>query len=165
MTLRHATERDLPRIVEIYNASIPTRQSTADTEEITLESRREWFHKHTPDRRPLLVLEVDGEVGAWMSFEEFYGRPAYRHTAELSIYIAPELQGRGMGRQLLHEAERRASQIEVWTLVCYVFMHNEPSMRLLRSFGYQEWGRLPNVAEMDGSEYSLCIMGKRLTTA
>ena len=48
------------------------------------------------------------------------------------------------------------------TLVGYVFAHNTPSMRLLKAFGFQEWGRLPDIAEMDGKEYSLCIMGKRL---
>jgi len=48
------------------------------------------------------------------------------------------------------------------TLVGFVFSHNEPSIRLLRSFGFEEWGKLPNVAEMDGEEYSLSIFGKRI---
>ncbi|WP_198556030.1 MULTISPECIES: GNAT family N-acetyltransferase [Halomonadaceae] len=162
MELRHAEELDLPRIVNIYNAAIPTRSSTADTEPVSVESRLEWFRQHQPESRPLLVYEQDEEVVAWVSFESFYGRPAYRHTAELSIYIAPEHQGKLLGKRLLLAAENMAPKLGLRTLVGYVFAHNTPSIRLLKALGYHEWGRLPDIAEMDGREYSLCIMGKRL---
>ncbi|MCE8051366.1 N-acetyltransferase [Halomonas daqingensis] len=162
MSIRHAVEYDLPRIVEIYNAAIPTRSSTADTETVSVASRKAWFFRHEPDRRPLLVYEREEGVVAWMSFEDFYGRPAYRHTAELSVYIAPEQQGRLLGKRLLQKAEELAPALGLRSLVGYVFAHNTRSMRLLSALGYQEWGRLPDIAEMDGKEYSLCIMGKRL---
>ncbi|MDR5907775.1 N-acetyltransferase family protein [Franzmannia qiaohouensis] len=162
MTIRNALERDLARVVEIYNAAVPTRKSTADTQPVSIESRSEWFHKHDPERRPLLVYEKNDEVVAWMSFEDFYGRPAYRHTAELSIYIAPDHQGQHLGRNLLSEAMSLAPTLGVKALVGYVFSHNLPSLGLLQAFGFQEWGRLPDVAEMDGKEFSLCIMGKRV---
>lgn len=165
MDIRLAEAQDLPRIVEIYNAAVPSRRSTADTETVTPESRSEWFHRHEPERRPLLVGEDQGDIVAWMSFEDFYGRPAYAHTAELSIYIAPDYQGRLLGKRLLRRAEALAPSLGIYTLVGYVFAHNAPSLRLLRASGYQEWGRLPDVARMDGSDFSLCIMGKRLESA
>ncbi len=151
----------MPRIVGIYNAAIPAGQSTADIEPVSVDARRAWFSGHSEQRRPLLVYEIGGQIAAWVSFEDFYGRPAYRYTAELSIYIAPEHQGRRLGRQLLSDALARGPELGIKSLVGYVFAHNEPSMRLLRSFGFQEWGRLPDIAEIGGSEYSLCIMGKR----
>ncbi len=67
--MRLATEADLPTIVSIYNSTIPSRQSTADTVEVTVESRMEWFRQHIPDKRPLLVYEQDGKVVAWVSFQ------------------------------------------------------------------------------------------------
>ena len=161
--MRHATEHDLNAIVRIYNSTVPTRQSTADTKEVSLESKREWFVRHTPDRRPILVHEEDGEVAAWVSFEAFYGRPAYDHTAEISIYLDPRYRGRKLGGRLLAEAMEMAPGLGIKTLVGYIFSHNEPSIRLFRSFGFEEWGRLPNIAEMDGRDYSLSILGKRLT--
>ncbi|MCK2184094.1 GNAT family N-acetyltransferase [Halomonas getboli] len=165
MDIRLAAERDLPRIVEIYNAAIPSRRSTADTEPVTADARREWFHRHQPQRRPLLVGEEAGDVVSWMSFEDFYGRPAYGHTAELSIYVAPDYQGKTVGKTLLLRAESLAPSLDIHTLVGYVFAHNTPSLRLLATCGYQEWGRLPDIARMDGRDYSLCIMGKRLESA
>ena len=96
------TEADLPAIVAIYNAAIPGRSATADTEPVTVESRREWFARHDPARRPLWVAEIDGEVIAWVGLSSFYGgRPAYDATAEVSMYVAPAQQNRGLGRDLL----------------------------------------------------------------
>jgi phosphinothricin acetyltransferase len=50
----------------------------------------------------------------------------------------------------------------IQTLVGFVFSHNEPSIRWLCSFGFEEWGKLPNIAEMDGKEYSISLFGKRI---
>ncbi|WP_316900312.1 N-acetyltransferase family protein [Pseudodesulfovibrio indicus] len=160
--MQPATEQDLPRIVAIYNSTVPTRIATADTEEVSVESRQEWFRRHTPGKRPILVERIDGEVAAWVSFESFYGRPAYDHTAEISIYIAPEFRRQGLGRKLLKEALDMTPALDIKTIVGYIFSHNEGSMRLFRSFGFEEWGRLPDIAEMDGKDYSLSILGKRI---
>ncbi len=160
--MRVATENDLPTIVAIYNSTVPTRQSTADTTEVSVASRLEWFRQHVPNKRPLLVHEQDGGVVAWVSFQSFYGRPAYDHTAEISIYISSEQRGKGLGRVLLAEALDMTPKLKIKTVVGFVFSHNEPSVRLLQSFGFSEWGKLPNVAEMDRKEYSLSILGKRV---
>jgi phosphinothricin acetyltransferase len=156
--MRRATESDLTGIVAIYNSTIPTRQSTADTGEVSVESKRGWFRKHTPDKRPILVHEIEGGV----SFEPFYGRLAYDHTAEISIYVASEYREKGLGHQLLQEAIEMTPSLGIKTLIGYIFAHNEPSLRLFRSFGFEEWGKLPDVAVMDGKEYSLSIVGKRI---
>lgn len=161
-SLRLATEPDLPAIVEIYNAAVPSRQSTADTSPVSVESRREWFRRHDAPRRPILVHEADGKVVAWVSFQSFYGRPAYAHTAEVSIYIAPEHRGAGLGKRLLAEALDLAPSLDIKTVLGFVFAHNVPSLRLLQALGFAPWGTLPDVAEMDGREYSLAILGKRL---
>ena len=68
MTIRDATEADLPAIVAIYNASVPGRTATADTEPVSIESRRDWFRDHDPEKRPLWVA-VDNEIiVGWLSF-------------------------------------------------------------------------------------------------
>jgi phosphinothricin acetyltransferase len=160
--MRIASEGDLPAVVSIYNSTVETRQATADTVAVTVESRREWFRQHHPDKRPLLVHDQGGRVVAWVSFQSFYGRPAYDHTAEISIYIDPACRGQGLGRSLLAEALGMTRQLDIKTVVGFIFSHNEPSLRLFKAFGFNEWGRLPDVAEMDGREFSLSILGKRV---
>ena len=157
-----AAAQDLPKIVEIYNSTVATRVSTADTEPVSVESKRAWFEGHVPGKRPILVERVDGEVAAWVSFESFYGRPAYNHTAEVSIYIAPAFRRQGLGRKLLKEALDMTPELGVKTVLGYIFSHNEGSIRLFHSFGFEEWGRLPDIATMDGKEFSLSILGKRV---
>jgi L-amino acid N-acyltransferase YncA len=163
MRFRDATLEDLKDIVHIYNSTIPSRMVTADTEPVSVESRVEWFHKHSPDKRPLWVA-VEGErVVGWIAFHSFYGRPAYQATAEISIYLHEEFRGKGIGKQVLEYCITHAKTLEIKTLLGYIFAHNEPSLRLFRSFGFQEWGRLPNIAVLDGVERSLVILGKRIT--
>ena len=159
--MRDAAEADLPAIVEIYNASIPGRTATADTEPVSVESRRPWFHGHTA-ARPVWVAESDGTVVGWLSFQAFYGRPAYRAAAEISVYVAPTLQGRGVGGRLLSEAVRRSRDFGLKTLLGFIFAHNEPSLRLFEKLGFARWGCLPRVAELDGVERDLVIVGLRI---
>ncbi len=162
LVVRNAAVEDLPAIVEIYNSTIPAALSTADTVPVTLSSRRKWFEKHRPESRPLLVLEYDNTICGWLSFQSFYGRPAYVHTAEISIYIREPHRKQGLGRFLLQKGLAACPGINVKTLLGFILGHNEPSLRLFKSFGFEVWGRLPGVAELSGTERELVIMGKRV---
>ncbi len=162
MTLRDATEADLPAIVGIYNATVPSRMVTADPDPVPVESRREWFRSHDPDRHPLWVVEADGEVAGWFSFEPFRERPAYRATAEVSVYVAEGHRRKGIGRRLLVEAIRRAPGLGFKTLTAGAFGHNGPSLALFKESGFELWAFYPRVAELDGVERDLVVLGLRL---
>jgi L-amino acid N-acyltransferase YncA len=159
---RDARFEDLATIVDIYNSTVASREVTADTAPITVESRYAWFAEHTPDRRPLWVIEQDGAIAGWLSFSNFYGRPAYSGTAELSIYIGERARGRGLGRYCLQQAIDFAPRIAVHTLLGFIFGHNLPSLGLFESFGFERWAHLPRVANLDGIERDLVILGKRV---
>lgn len=160
--IRDAHQRDLPRIVAIYNEAIPGRRATADTEPVSVASRRAWFGEHAPERRPLWVAEHDGLVVGWLSFQSFYGRPAYAATAEISVYVSGQAQRGGIGRRLLGRAIERSPALGLATLVAFVFGHNEPSLRLFEREGFTRWGHLPRVARLDAVERDLVILGRRV---
>jgi phosphinothricin acetyltransferase len=163
MQIRLAIEADLSAIVDIYNAAIPTRLATADLEPITVESRLAWFRSHG-DRYPVWVINDphNQQIMGWLSLQMFYGRPAYHKTAEVSIYVAPDYQGKGLGKKLLDQAIASCPKLDISKLVGFVFAHNTASCRLFKSFGFEEWGFLPQIAELDGLEQSLIILGKKL---
>ena len=163
MTIRHAIETDLPTIVAIYNTAIPSRMATADLEPVSVESRLAWFHGRSPSQRPLWVIEVEGVIAGWLSFQSFYGRPAYNKTGEISIYIAPAFHRCGLGRQLLAQAIDESPSLGFKTLVGFIFAHNQPSLKLFETFGFQRWGHLPKIAELDGVERDLVIVGLRIS--
>jgi len=162
MEVRDATLADLPAIVAIYNRTVPSRMVTADTEPVSVESRRAWFEQHSPARRPLWVALERSTVIGWISYSNFYGRPAYDQTCELSIYLAPEYQRCGLGSEWMRRAIAHAPAIRVSTLLGFIFGHNEPSLRLVQKHGFARWGCLPRVAILDGIERDLVIMGLRV---
>ncbi len=162
MDCRDAERKDLGRIVAIYNATIASRMVTADTEPVPVESREPWFREHDPKSRPLWVCEENGSVAAWLSFSSFYGRPAYRQTAEISVYVDQEFRRKGFGSFLLTRAVESAPALGVRVLLGFIFGHNLPSLSLFERHGFARWGFLPKVAVLDGVERDLVIMGRRV---
>jgi len=168
--IRDAVLEDLPQIVEIYNSTIASRLATADTEPIALASRVDWFHAHSPDsqrdrlanRRPLWVLAQESEILGWLSLHSFYGRPAYQATVEVSLYVAPNHRRQGIGQKLLSHALEISPSLGIETLLGFIFAHNQPSLNLFTRAGFQPWGYLPQVAELDGIKRDLRILGLRL---
>jgi phosphinothricin acetyltransferase len=162
MTIRDARPKDLPAIIDIYNAAIATRTATAQLEMVTIESRKNWLKQHTPDRHPFWVLEMEGAVVGWLTFKSFLPRSAYHVTAELSVYVDEKFRRRGVARRLLEEAIVRAPQFGITALVGLIFAHNEPSIRLFEQLGFSRWGYLPRVALMEDTARDLTIMGRHV---
>jgi L-amino acid N-acyltransferase YncA len=162
MKFRFARIEDLEAIVDIYNSTIPSRLVTADTSPVSVESRVEWFHKHTPNKRPLWVIEDENMIVGWVAFHSFYGRPAYDGTVEVSIYLHEKIRGKGIGKKVLEFAIEQGLKLNVKTLLGYIFAHNEPSIKLFEKFGFKEWAHLPDIAELDGIERSVKILGLRI---
>ena len=163
LNYRDALKNDLEKIVEIYNSTVSSRMVTADTEPVSIESRQKWYQDHSPDKRPLWVIEdTEKKIIGWVSFESFYGRPAYDGTVEISIYIDEGQRGKGLGKSVLQYCIDNATKFGTKTLLGFIFSHNEPSLKLFRHFGFEDWATLPNIALLDGQERGLKILGKRI---
>ncbi|MEP7015445.1 MAG: N-acetyltransferase family protein [Verrucomicrobiota bacterium] len=160
--IRDAVDVDLPAIIDIYNAAIATRISTAQLEPVTIEKRHGWLREHTPDRHPFWVAETDGRVAGWLTFKTFLPRSAYRGTAELSVYVDGKFRRRGIATRLLEQAIAQASSLGIRALVGLVFAHNEPSLRLFEQLGFARWGLLPGIARIDGVSRDLIILGRQV---
>ncbi|WP_245987925.1 GNAT family N-acetyltransferase [Cohnella lupini] len=158
----HASREDLASIVDIYNTTIDSRMVTADLEPVTVESREKWFDEHSEFRRPLWVMKEEGHIIAWLSFSSFHSRAAYDATAEISIYISPSHRSKGIGSVFLRKALEECPRLDIRNIVALVFGHNGPSLSLLRKFGFEQWGLLPGVANLDGIDRDLVMMGKKI---
>ncbi|MFT8457702.1 MAG: N-acetyltransferase family protein [Liquorilactobacillus ghanensis] len=161
MKFELASAGDLSRIVEIYNQAVLTRQSTADLKPATVQQRQPWFAAHQNNRqRPLWIIKNTDTVVGWMSLSDFYGRPAYQRTAEISLYLDQNYQGHGIGKQALTFLADQLTACQVEIVLAFVFSHNKASQHLFRTFGYQRWGHLPEVALLDQRLCDLDILGK-----
>jgi len=158
--IRDAVESDLPAIIDIYNATVPTRVVTADLEPTTVEARLPWFREHSPDQHPFWVAESGGCVIGWLDFKKFLPRCAYRGTAEISVYVDEKFRRRGVARRMLANAISRAPSLGLNALVGLIFGHNEPSLKLFEQLGFQRWGQLPGIARLENVERDLVVMGR-----
>jgi phosphinothricin acetyltransferase len=153
---------DLPTIIKIYNAAIATRMATAQLTPVTLQERRDWLKQHSPDRHPFWVLEIDRHIAGWLTLKPFLPRCAYRGTAEVSVYVDEKFRRRGVARTLLAEAISSASSLQINAMVGLIFAHNEPSLKLFEQLGFEKWGLLPQIAQLDDVERDLTIVGRHV---
>ncbi len=105
-------------------------------------------------------MKIDGQIAGWVGLESFYGRPAYHWTAEISIYIDADFRHQGLGQQALDFVIGELPRLGLDALVAFIFSHNLPSQKLFKHNGFETWGHLPDVADMDGQRRSLDILGK-----
>ncbi len=163
MLIRLASAADRARIIEIYNASIPGRRSTADLEPVTVDARDAWFAEHEQPHRPLWVAERDGAIVGWLSLSDYYPRAAYRATAEVGVYVAPEAQRTGVGDG---SSAMRSTSHPRWACARSCGSHfaaNPGSVRLAERAGFSSWGLLPRVTELDGERLDVAILGLELS--
>src|SRR5262249_60525285 len=104
----------------------------------------------------------NASVIGWLSYSSFHPRAAYDATSEVSIYVAPESRGLGLGSQLLQRCIDHSPAVGITSLVGLIFGHNTPSLRLFEKHGFSQWGHLPRVAVLDGVERDLVIVGRRV---
>lgn len=164
---RDAVPADLPKVVDIYNFAVATRESSCDLEPATVDARRESFMAHTPDHRPLWVAEdadapEQGVVGYLGFFHFMNERPGYFITADLAVYLHPAYQNQRLGTYLLGHAIRHAPSLGIEVLEATIFASNKASIELFSRHGFERWGYMPRVARLENIERDLVMMGRRV---
>ena len=163
MNIRLAQLDDLPVIVDIYNQSIPSKQSTGDTQPLRVEDRMTWFREHRPEEHPIFVAEVDGQVVGWCSLSAYRpGRAALRFTAEISYYIALAYHRQGIGKALVEHALTACPGLQIRHVFAIVLEGNAASLGLLEKMCFEQWGYLPRVADFDGKEVGHLYYGRHV---
>jgi phosphinothricin acetyltransferase len=163
INIRHALEKDLTEIVEIFNQAIQTRTSTGYLDEFTVDERKEWFSQHTNKKYPILVAEQNEKIVGWISIDPYRkGRKAFEKTGELSLFICNNFKRKGIGNELLQAMMKTAKKLGYKTMLTIVLDKNIGSISLLEKNNFERWGFLPDVAEMDGEILGHVYYGKKL---
>jgi len=101
VVIRRTIPDDLDAIGTIYSHHVQTGVATF---ELTAPDAAEWqrrLHAITGDGLPFLTATLDGRIAGYAYCAPWKARPAYRHTVEDSIYVAPDAVGCGVGGRLL----------------------------------------------------------------
>ncbi len=162
LTFEFAKPTDLKAIVATYNSTVAGRMVTADLEPVSVESKLPWFQAHNQTTRPLWIIKEGDNYLGWLSFNSFYGRPAYNGCVEISIYLEESARGKGVGKACLVKAIAYAKEINVHTLLGFIFGHNDVSLKLFENYGFKVWANFPEIANMDGVMRDLLILGLKV---
>ena len=173
-----ASQDDLPAILTIYNQSIAGKQATANLTPVTCAERQDWFDEHLNSAtRPIYIVkamvagadrgfeQMVSPIVAWGSFSDLYTRPAYHISTEISIYLHQEYHGQGLGSLLTRWMLTQAPSLGIHNVVALIFAHNQPSLGLFRKLGFEQWGYMPKVCDMDGFIADVVMLGKAVMTA
>jgi L-amino acid N-acyltransferase YncA len=120
----------------IYQAGIDTGHSTFESSAPT--SWEAWQQQRL-NEFSLVALEGNTVLG-WASLASASDRCVYAGVAEVSVYVTPEAQGRGVGRQLLGALVDQSESKNIWTLQAGIFPENVASVALHRALGFETVG-------------------------
>ena len=163
MIIRPATTADLPAILAIYNEAVLNTTATADYEPSTLEARTLWYTERMQKGLPVFVAEEADEIFGWSSLSPYHARIGYRFSAEISVYVAAERRGQGVGRQLLPPLIEAGRARGLHLLIASIDSENEASIRLHAAYGFQIVGKLSEVYTKFGRWLGVIYMELRLS--
>ena len=151
LTVRPTEPRDAEAVAAIYAHAVLHGVGTfeeAPPSPEEMEARRLRVVGHGLAH---LVAERDGRVAGFAYAGPFRPRPAYRFTAEDTVYVRPEMQGRGVGRALLDAVVTDCANQGLRQLVALIGdSGNEGSVALHRAAGFHHVGVLRDVGRKHG---------------
>lgn len=160
MSIRVATEADTAQILAVY---VPYILHSTHTFEYTVPSEAEFRERLRviSTQFPWLVWEEDGRILGYAYGSAPFERAAYRWCAEVSIYLTPEVRGKGIGRRLYAALEQILWLQGYRVLYALVTDENAESLAFHRSLGYKEVARLPRSGVKFGRWLGVVWLEKR----
>ena len=156
MMVAQMKESDWEQVCSIYLEGIATGHATFETEAPTWE---QWNASHLPHGR--LVERAGDTVRGWAALSPVSSRRVYAGVAEVSVYVAQNFQGLGIGRALLEALTSASEQNGIWTLQAGIFPENSASLTLHKRCGFREVGRRQRVGKMNGVWRDTILLERR----
>lgn len=147
---------DWDDVRRIYAEGIATGNATMETEPPPWES---WDKAHRPDCR--ILAREGGRVLGWAALSRVSERCAYGGVAEVSVYVAGDARGRGVGQRLLEELVRASEQVGVWTLQAGIFPENTASLAIHQRCGFRVVGVREKLGKLGSAWRDVALLERR----
>ncbi|HWB21311.1 MAG TPA: GNAT family N-acetyltransferase [Gaiellaceae bacterium] len=156
--MRALEPADWPEVARIYADGIATGNATFETEVPSWES---WDAGHLSGHR--FVAVEDSAIVGWIALTAYSDRCCYGGVADLSVYVAPEARGRGIGRTLLESVIATSERGGIWTLQAGVMAENAASLALHQSSGFRIVGVRERLGMLNGEWRDVVLLERRST--
>jgi L-amino acid N-acyltransferase YncA len=158
--IRVLVDADWPVVRAIYLEGIATGNATFETEAPAWAA---WDAAHFP--APRLVAVSDETIVGWAALTRVSMRTVYAGIAEVSVYVANDARGSGIGRALLEKLVSESEANDIWTLQASIFPENTASLRLHKSCGFREVGLRQRIGKMDSLWRDTILLERRSDVA
>lgn len=142
MTIRNMIPQDWTQVAKIYQDGIATGFATFETK---VPSFQDWDNAHVDACR--IIAEESGALLGWAALSPVSSRCVYGGVAEVSVYIAKNSRGKGVGKALMEELIKASEDEGYWTLQSGIFPENEPSIKLHENVGFRFLGKRERVGK------------------
>jgi phosphinothricin acetyltransferase len=158
MEIQALTPHHWPEVKAIYQAGIGTGNAHFS---LTIPEWDEWDHEHVKNCR--LVATENGQVLGWAALTAISDRCVFAGVAEVSIYMAEQARGKGIGKQLLAELVKQSEAENFWTLEARIFAENEASIHIHQQNGFRVVGRRERIGKLNGIWRDVLLLERRST--
>lgn len=156
LSIRAMNEKDWPDVAEIYRQGIATGKATFQSE---IPEYKDWDASHMPVCR--FVAEADGKAAGWVALSGVSSRCVYRGVAELSIYIAENFRGNGVGQKLLNYLIDKSEKAGIWMLQSGIMEDNLASICLHEKCGFRKVGFREKIGRDNSGRWRSTVLMER----
>ena len=165
-TFRPAAKNDAAALLDIYNHYVTTSTVTFDLEPWSPTDMEHKIDTVAALGMPFIVAELDGETVGYAYLSTFREKAAYDTTMENTLYLRPDVRGRGTGRLLLDEVVRLGAEAGVREVIAVIANtpDAEASIRLHAAAGFSRVGEMDNVGRKFDEWIGVVMMQKSLAS-
>jgi phosphinothricin acetyltransferase len=154
--IRAMVAEDWPRVEAIFEEGIGTGLATFETESPGWPA---WDREHLASCR--IVAEEAGSVVGWAALSSVSDRCVYGGVAEVSVYVAVDRQGQGIGTLLLRALIEASEGAGIWTLQAGIFPENEGSVLIHERLGFRRVGLRERLGKLRGVWRDVLLLERR----
>ncbi|MFM2577689.1 N-acetyltransferase family protein [Vibrio fortis] len=155
MEIRIGKLDDVSSIADIFNYYIEHSNARFEESPLSLDNRFEWFSQFKPDSRHQIYVAIDnGKLIGFACSQPYRAMAAFDETVEVTVYLAPFIQGKGVGSKLYEKLFCAIQAHGVHRVLSGVALPNEASIALHKRFGFREVGVFNEYAKKNGDYIS-----------
>lgn len=151
-------DSDWSNVARIYAEGMATGYATFEKD---VPSYEDWNKDHLSNCR--IVAEEKGEIYGWAALSPVSGRCVYGGVAEVSVYVAENARGLGVGKSLMQALITQSEDAGLWTLQAGIFPENTASIILHEKVGFRKIGYRERVGKLDQTWKDNVLFERRST--
>jgi len=156
MEIEKLTEKHWPEVRVIYESGLATGNANFSNK---VPDWDEWDKTHVKNCR--LVATENGEVLGWAALTAISDHCVFAGVAEVSVYIAENSRGKGIGKQLLSDLIERSEENNFWTLESRIFAENLASLKIHEENGFRIVGSRERIGQLNGVWRDTLLLERR----